>query len=130
MAHTPVRKCVKDRLCSVSWTIIGLRSYMKNTPAISQTNSVGMNSNRIQEVELYTPCRSRSPRLIPSKLNVTCWNVGVATWKDGNGAWECTSCSIIHDIVVVSTWESGFTMNCFRYFLVLSHWKLVGFQRL
>ena len=32
MAQTPVRKWVKERLCSVSCTIMGDRSYMKNTP--------------------------------------------------------------------------------------------------
>ena len=83
MAHTPVRKCVKDRLCSVSWTIIGLRSYMKNTPVTSQRNGT------------VIKCKNEScilhAVLNPTPLNDTCWDVGVAIWKDWNGTWECTS---------------------------------------
>lgn len=54
MAHTPVRKCVKDRLCSVSWTIMGLRSYMKNTPVTSQRKWCGYKELYARIKAVYT----------------------------------------------------------------------------
>lgn len=106
MAHTPVRKCVKDRLCSVSWTIIGLRSYMKNTPVISQRNGT------VIERKNESCCSSHPPRL-SGWCMLRCGSSNMERWE-----WDLGMYKFYIPGSPVSPWTALATFLC----LVTENW--------